>query len=191
MKECPYNPKLKQKIKIIDFAVIVLLLAIMILSLWKYQFLNEKITQGAERSGFIMLFFLAFVIEIIPSFFAPIVPLFVNLGAGFSTSLSIFFCVLGSSMGSIFAFTIGKKYGFRYICVLFEPEQWIITNEFLKKYGKIFMLIAAISPLPYLPLLFGAIEIPKKDFLIYGIIPRIIGIITAGVLFKLGIGLFF
>jgi len=51
------------------------------------------------------------------------------------------------------------------------------------KYGKIVIPIAAVSPLPYLPVVLGTMNLSKRNFIIYGLVPRALGIIAYGILF--------
>lgn len=48
------------------------------------------------------------------------------------------------------------------------------------KKRKIIVPIAAISPLPYLPVLLGAMNFSKQNFIIYGLIPRALSFIIFG-----------
>ncbi len=53
--------------------------------------------------------------------------------------------------------------------------------------GAIIVIISAMTPLPYVPLIFGALGLRRKAFLFYGMIPRAITILLLGIMLKLGI----
>jgi len=59
------------------------------------------------------------------------------------------------------------------------------VTHLTNKYGKIIIPIAAISPLPYLPVALGALNLSEKNFVIFGLIPRALGIAAYGSLFSL------
>lgn len=189
-KACIYDPRLKRKIEEIDLLVLIIFVGLLIFSLVNFQLLNNKITTSVQSYGIGFLFFITGFIEFFPMFFSPTLPLIVMISAGFSVFLSTLIVCLASIMGSILGFEVGRQYGFQYVCVLFNPNQWIKVNYFLKKYGKIFMTLAALTPLPYFPIIFGALEIPKKDFLLFGVVPRVIGLILSAVLFTKGVNIF-
>ena len=53
----------------------------------------------------------------------------------------------------------------------------------INKKGKIIVAIAAVSPVPYIPMVLGAIKMARKEFILWGILPRSIGIIISAVIF--------
>ena len=55
-------------------------------------------------------------------------------------------------------------------------------TRWINKYGKIVIPIAALSPLPYLPVVIGSMNFSRRNFIIYGLIPRSIGFVIYGFL---------
>mgnify|MGYP000957820189 CR=1 FL=1 len=58
---------------------------------------------------------------------------------------------------------------------------------FMNVYGKVAILVAAIFPLPYVPMIIGALGVNPRNFSLFGLLPRAVGLATFGYLFSLGI----
>ena len=56
---------------------------------------------------------------------------------------------------------------------------FVKLTKFMEDKGKFAVFIAAISPIPYFPFLIGALPFKRINFYIFGIIPRIIGLVLA------------
>jgi membrane protein YqaA with SNARE-associated domain len=87
--------------------------------------------------------------------------------------------LIGSSLGAIIGFEIGNKFRKKASLI----EHWIgkeRTEKFEKginKKGVWFITLAALSPVPYIPLILGMMHLSRKNFIIYGMIPRMISFI--------------
>ena len=90
-------------------------------------------------------------------------------------------------IGGLLGFWLGKKYGFRMVCAMAKKESIQTILRFKDKYGNFFMFLSAFSPLPYFPIIFGAVLVEKKDFIVYGLIPRALFIIAGAYMIQLGI----
>ena len=180
-----YNPKLKRKIEILGIVVSIIIVAISIFSLLFYGFYKEKLTEGILTSGKILMFLSIFFLEFIPQMLSSHFPLFVSILSGINVFEAIIVALFASLISTILAFELGKKFGWKFICSLFEPKKLIKITNFWNKYGGWFVFISAFTPLPYFPLVFGALQMSRKKMWLFGIIPRIISFILLGYLISL------
>jgi len=188
--QCIGNKKgsnLARKVKFTEIFVIAFIVILSLISIIAYNVLKSEITSSISVYGFIALFLLTSFVEVVPNFFNPIFGLAVAFTLGFDFYYSVLYCLLGVIFGGILGFEIGKRYGFRIVCVL-STKRTIEKIENLKqKYGNIAMTLAAILPIPYFPIVFGAFSIKRKDFLIHGLFMRILFVLAFAWLFKIGI----
>jgi membrane protein YqaA with SNARE-associated domain len=179
-----YNEKERKKIRYVNYALSVILLIIMIISIINFRIFKEKLTGNVEHYGFIGLFLSSFFIELVPNFLNPLWGLGTALLSGLNFYKSLLFCILGVVSGSLIGFELGRRYGLRIICALSQEKTIDKTISFVNKYGNAFMFLGAVSPLPYFPIVFGALFIKRRNFLLYGLIPRILFVIIFGILIK-------
>lgn len=152
-----------------------------ILSIIYKEFIISFLSPGSNNYLFPILFFFSFALEFIPQYISAHI-LLINLAILdiplFHTTAII---VIGSFVGSIFGFEVGRKISQK----AFEKEELKKIKDYISKYGKFFMALASISPLPYFPIIFGFLRIKRVDFLLFGLVPRAGGIILLG--FLLGV----
>lgn len=181
-----HNPRMRKRVEIIGLIISLIIIAISIVSLLFYGFYKEKLTEEIITSGKIVLFFSIFFLEFVPQILSSHLPLIVSITSGIGILNSIIISIFASLLSSILAFEIGRKYGWKFICSLAKPKKLIKIVNFWTKYGKWYVTLSAISPLPYFPLVFGSLGMTRKNMWFYGIIPRIISFIFVGYLIYLG-----
>jgi len=172
--------ELKREVEIVDLLIGMVLVALAIISLIYYTSLKDKIGSGVETYGAIAIFFISGVMELIPQIFYPGFPMIVAIASGMSTTFAILVTLLGSTVGSLLGFGIGKRYGYGVVHTLFDDEKMFRIEKWVEKYGNFFMTISAVTPLPYMALLFGAFDIKWRDFILFGIVARVLGFIFLG-----------
>ena len=176
------NRKVKKTIKFVSMFMTLLMLALVIYGLANLSSLDEEISSLIYNYGAFALFPISIFLELVPQIISPIVTLITGIIAGVNVHYAILATVLGSIIGSFIGFVLGKKYMFDAVDVLASEKSIKRLTYLTNKYGKVIVPIAAISPLPYLPVFLGAMNLSKKNFIIYGMIPRILGIVTFGYL---------
>jgi undecaprenyl-diphosphatase len=119
-------------------------------------------------------------LELVPNLLNPYIVLIVGIGSGINVFLAVLLSCAGSAAGSMIGFEVGKKYGLRFVQPFFRQKSLEKIFDFWKKYGKWFVFAAALTPLPYVPLIFGAFGMKRKDFLIFGIAARLAGLAAVG-----------
>jgi len=174
----------KRSIRIISSLITIISIALIIYTLINLTTLQEEFSSQVQSYGIPSILTLSILLDLIPQLISPIIILAASLVAGANTPLAIIATIVGSSIGSIIGFALGKKYMCKAVTLLStEPTRKRLTH-LTNKYGKIIVPLAAISPLPYLPVLLGAMNLSKKNFLIYGLIPRALSFIVFGYLIK-------
>jgi len=167
-------------IKIFDALLILAFVILAIVAIYNQQYLEEFVLKELQNYGLIVLFFINFLLEFIPQMITPVATLLPSLALGLNPHLTILFVVSGSLIGSIAGYEVGTKYGFSVLTWLFEEVKIQKAVDFMNKYGKIAVFLAAISPLPYIPMVIGALKMSKKNFSLFGLLPRAIGLAVAG-----------
>lgn len=180
------NLKIRKNIKIIGFIVSLIIILISIISLLFYGFYREKLTEEIFIYGEMALFFGVVFLEFIPQILSSHLPLAVSILSGMGILKSVIIAISASLLSSVLAFEIGKKFGWKFTCSLAKPKKLIKIVNFWNKYGKSYVLLSAISPLPYFPLVYGSLGMTRKNMWFFGIIPRIISFVFVGYLVSLG-----
>lgn len=156
------------------FAAIFILL--FILSIVYQENLEDILGSNISAYGAGFLFFIAFLIELIPNYLSPHLGVINAYVLDISLETTVLFLLLGSITGSVIGFELGKKYG-THLAENFLAEKEIRQIEnVLNKKGRWGILLAAISPIPYLPIILGSIRFSRKNFISFGVVPRSIGI---------------
>jgi len=167
----------KKVVEKLTIAFVIIFLILFILSIIYAKNIENKLGSNLENYGAIILFFIAFFIELIPNYLAPHIGAINAAIIGISIETTISCLILGSIIGSSLGFEIGKKYGTKLEKNFLKEERIDQIENILNKKGRWGVSLAAISPLPYLPIVLGSVKFSRKNFFIYGIIPRTLGII--------------
>ena len=177
--------RIKETINFVNALVILTLLLFALYGVANTQSINQETSNLINNYGTPALFFISILLDLIPQIVSPLISLGAGLLAGMNIYNAISATILGSTIGSILGFMIGKRYMLDVIDILSSRKSMNKMTHLTNKYGKIIIPIAAISPLPYLPIALGAINLSKRNFIIFGLIPRALGIIAYGILFSL------
>lgn len=181
-----HNPQIRRRVEIIGIIILIIIVAISLVSLLFYGFYKEKLTEEIIAIGAAGLFFSVFFLEFVPQLLSSHLPLVVSTISGIGILESVVIAAAASLLSSVLAFEIGRKYGWKFICSLSSPKKVIKIVNFWTKYGKWYVTLSAISPLPYFPLIYGSLGMTRKNLWFYGIIPRIISFVFVGYLISLG-----
>jgi len=174
-----------------DLLIITIIIILSLSAMLGYGFFKQELTREIITYGLIGTLIITFLLDFIPQFLSPHLVILIAISSRLNVNLVVIASIIGTIIGSIVGYEIGSKQGFELICYYFKKKTILKTLNFWEKYGKIFVFISALAPLPYFPLVFGALKMPKKDFFHYGLIPRIIGFIAIGYGYYFGIVQFF
>lgn len=184
-----FDSRLRREVKIINISLTLIFLVLIFVSISSYNYYRGQIDETIISYGKLGLFIIVFLLELIPQILNPYFPLLIAIPfLGLFNSIII--VIIASLMGSILGFEIGRKYGFKFIIPLFQRKNFKKILKFWSTYGKWFVTISALTPIPYVPIIFGALALSRKDFFIFGIIPRIVSFLFVGFCWSLGLNFF-
>jgi len=177
--------KIKKTINTLSVLIILIILGLMVYGIMNIEAIDGTASSTINNYGIPALFIVSVFLDIVPQIISPIFALGAGIIAGINIYYAILATILGSTLGAIIGFVIGKKYMFEAVDILSSKKSINKLTYLTNKYGKIVIPIAAISPLPYLPVAIGAMNLSRRNFVIYGLIPRALGIIAYGAFFGL------
>ncbi len=164
-------------LKITSILISSILVLILFLSFFIKENLESLITYEMRAYGFVFIIFITGFLEIIPQFIAPHLILVNSQIVGFPIFYSVLSVIIGVIIGALIGFYLGKRYGFKIVNDFYSKKEIKKLREKIEKYGKWIIFIAALSPIPYIPIIFGSIDMDWRTFLIFGMVPRILGIV--------------
>jgi len=145
--------------------------------------IEDKISESVKQYGIIPIFILSILLDLIPQYISPHILAVIGNFFDINMILVITVMVIGSIIGSMTGFEIGSRLKKSNLIVDFVGKKKTKKfEESINKKGKYIVSLAAISPLPYIPLIIGMIHMKRRNFIFYGVIPRIIGLIVIGLL---------
>lgn len=168
-------------------SIVLLISAVVII---KYNVQHEGFDAAIGQYGAGGVLVISFFLEIVPQFLHPFSSVMLAVGLGTGIWIATGLCMLGSFLGAVVGFEIGRRFGFHVICPFLKPATIKRTIQKLEQYGPVFLMIAAILPLPYLPVVFGSLGIKRRIFWVYGILVRAGCLAVLGLLLYQGIRLF-
>lgn len=171
---------IKQKIKVGVITAVLITIIVLTFSLSNIILGKENIVEKITKYGLPSLFTISLLLDMIPQILSPLITLSLAIIAGIKVQLAVPTVILGSTIGASISYTIGKKYMFLAVSTITKDKKAKQLTHLINKYGKIIVPIAALSPLPYLPVVIGSMNMNKKNFIIYGLIPRAISFIVYG-----------
>lgn len=155
--------KYRKQFHIFSWAVTIIIIAIIVLGIINKNYISSTLTSSVEAGGLILLFIFTLILEAVPM---PIGPVALVIGAilsGFNPWKVLLIVSVSSTIASLFSYWIGIK--LRPILLKFLEKQHIRKYErFFEKYDKWIAIIWPISPIPYLPVVFGILKLDFKYF---------------------------
>lgn len=174
-------PTLKEKITT-PFAIkvelgLVSLIAtvIFIVSLYYRTTITSLLSNEVAASGLVMALLLTFVLELLPQYVSPDVLFISGAVVGLSLFWLLIMVCIGSVLASLLGFELGRVYGGSIARRVVNAATIVGIERRMNTYGKWVVTAGALLPLPYVPLLFGALHMTRRNFILYGIIPRVVG----------------
>lgn len=171
------------KYRIIVASIFILVIIFFIFSITKYNSLEDQIKKKVEIGGLISVGIFSFILDFLPQYMPPHIFIVMNKLIGFNFILLLLLVTIGSSLGSLVGFEIGRrvKKGNSLLEVLGKKKVKLFEKN-INGWKKWFVSLAAVSPLPYIPLILGMFNMSRKNFIIFGVIPRVIGLIILGII---------
>ncbi|MFT4313292.1 MAG: YqaA family protein [Candidatus Woesearchaeota archaeon] len=150
------------------FLVLVLALALILIFI-DTETLTETVI---DEYGYLAIFILAFLLDFIIQPVGPDIPLM--LGVSVLNPLFVLIAVLcGSYLTMIAAYYIGKNLGEPAVKKLVGEKKFEKIQS-KKSYGKWYLAMSSLTPLPYVPYLSGMWNLSFKEVVYVMVIPRTI-----------------
>ena len=169
----------KVMIRTMASLITVFFILTVIFGISNYAFFEKQVSEQLATYGIVGLFFLPIFLEFIPTYVSAHIGI-VNAALyninPFSTILAL---LSGSILGSLLGFEVGRIYGYEFVKELIGIKRFEKMEKGVNRRGKWIVLLAAISPIPYVPMILGAIRMNRKKFILWGIFPRSIGYVIA------------
>lgn len=162
----------------IGLIILVLTLFLFVGSILSYSYFEDKASELVSTFGVLMIFLLSIIFEFIPQYLSPHIFLFSILIVDINPFIVLLTVLIGSTLGSSLGYAVGRVYHNHFVSLFFEEKKIKSLKKSMNKYGKWYVFVAALSPLPYIPMIFGMLHLTKRNFLIYGVISRIVGLIV-------------
>lgn len=168
------------KKKIIRFSIGLLNVLVVLLLVWSlinYRILDKEVTQLVQFGGLSAMIFFIIILEGAPIFIGPSVAVASMLAINTINPWLILLLFLTSAfIGNFIYYYLGYFYG-KKILKYFNKKDVKRYRNLFKKYGRVTMIIMAISPIPYLPTLAGVFRLKSfylmSEILIFRIMRHI------------------
>jgi membrane protein YqaA with SNARE-associated domain len=177
---------MRKKIELVIFWIIVIGLAAFIFK--NLNSIKDGLGELILAFGYPSVLILAALADSLEQPIGPEVPGVLAILFGLNPLIVLSLAFLGSSVGSLTSFYIGKRFLTPRITHLCSTKRHINLCKLFNRYGKIVLTVAAISPLPYVTTCWfsGAFKIPLKDFILFGIFPRLMRLSFIFLIFFVG-----
>lgn len=142
--------------------------------------INETATATTERYGLVAIFLGVFLLELVPQYISPHLLVINAIILGFQIVPIILISILGHIFASLLGFHLGKVYGFKLVKKLYSDKTVSKISSGMDRYGRWVVLLSPFLPFPYIPIIFGSLDLTWKNFWIFGIIPRAISFALLG-----------
>lgn len=151
-----------------------LVVGLVILSWFLRAHLTEFISTEIKVYGLLITFVISALLEIIPQWLSPHFILINAAVIGLPSFTSFLMVALGSTIGDFVGLWLGRKYGYELARQAYGKKKINKVKKMMNSHGRWIVTVSAFTPLPYIPLVFGTLGMKRKEFIIYGLIPRIL-----------------
>lgn len=174
---------MNRKYLIFNYSVLAFYFIVLILFWFFSDQLKSHTTGLILQYGLWAILILSLLIEILPSAISPPSLLLVVKTIGLSTPWAVTFMTVGSLIGGLISFHIGRKAGTRVVSMFVSGKDINKLQETFNKYGAYALMIISISPIPDYPIFFGSLGMSWKRYFIYGFFFRAFAFALMGYLF--------
>lgn len=159
-------------IRVISLSCFIIFSVLFLLSLIYRDSLSILITGNLKTYGLLALFLASAILDGFPQYIAPQLLAFNAALLGFGFFETILALYIGSAVGSIIAFEIGKGVKKKVAHAFFKEKTIKRFEGWINRRGAWVILLSSVSPLPYIPAMFGVLHVQRRIFLLLGVLPR-------------------
>ncbi|MFH1359319.1 MAG: VTT domain-containing protein [archaeon] len=172
-------------VRIISFVLGLVVIGVFIYLAFRYGYLGKDVEsifgKGVLKYGYVAVFIFSFLLEAAPQPFASsLVPLAIGVLVGLDFEALIAYTLIAVVLASLVSYWVGIFFGKRIVVKIVGKERFLSYELYFQKYGKAAMIILAVTPIPYFPILGGIFKMKFNDFVVYAVIPRIAQVIAYG-----------
>ena len=163
----------KKKIKLRFFLFLGIIFLILALTYLFYPQIKGVIQSSIEVYGFIAVFIIALLSDILMQPIAPDFPMVSGIFFGLDPILITLTAIIASALSTMMGYYLGLKFGSGGFKKFYGEKRYKKIREIYLKY-RFVIPIAAISPVPYVPVCWisGILKMNKIKFFLYAMIPR-------------------
>ncbi len=173
MMRLPRKP-LRRAITLAGILIFILMVFLSLIILVFYSNIESGIFTFISSYSYFAIFIISFLLDLLMQPLGPDIVIVGGIFLKFNAMAVILYAVSGSVIASFIGYYIGRAYGRFGFKRRYYRKQYGIAKRLYARYGKLGLSIAAITPLPYVPLCWiaGIFKMKKIDFILFGILPR-------------------
>ncbi|MFC1690915.1 YqaA family protein [Nanoarchaeota archaeon] len=170
------NPRNIRIIEVISVIIFLIFMGIFVYVLFNYRQLEVTIKESIGTYGYLALFLSSFLTDLLGQPLSPDVALITGILLGFNIFIVIMIISFGSYLASLMSYSLGITYGEKAVKVIFGFEKYSKWKNFFRRFDKIALALAAMTPVPYVLMCWisGIFRVRIRDFLLFALIPRTI-----------------
>jgi len=158
--------------RIIAILMLIITIIALIAGIFYRGFVEEEISFEVEKYGLIAVFVIFFLIDFLPQYISPYVMMATGSFAGLEGYWLLPTILVGNFLGSMAGFWLGHRIHENIVQDVFGKKTYEKMHDGMNKWGRWYVTLSAITPFPYVPIIFGSLNLSYKNFLLFGIIPR-------------------
>ncbi len=137
--------------------------------------LEKGIVTITSDYGYGAILAVSFLADMIMQPIGPDIPLIAGIVLGLNPMLSFIFAAAGSLAATALGYYLGSMYGEMGFMKFYGYSKYEKWRRYYEKYGKILVVVAALTPLPFVPICWisGIFNMNKIEFIIFGIGSRL------------------
>ena len=177
---------MKKRIKsiIVISLFIIFAVAMTLLVSLNLNYFKVLIEKYIQTFGYFGVLTFSFVLDFLEQPIGPELPISVAILFGLNMWLVVIFAIIGSYSSSMINYYIGKDLlssRVKNVCDIKGNHKYC---RLFSKHGRLALLIASISPVPWVAFcwLSGSFNMKKRDFFVFGLLPRAIRFYTVALI---------
>jgi membrane protein YqaA with SNARE-associated domain len=171
---------------VFSIAFIILIILFSAYSVINYRLLKNQVTTSIENKGYLGLFISSFILESFPSLIGPGTPLLAALLIKLNFVRLLIILLISTTISSLLTYYLGYRYS-DYFKELIDKKNLKKYERLFRKYGKVGMIIAAVTAVPYIPILAGIFKMKPSYFVFIVTTIRIVNYIFTSYVLYLGL----